>query len=120
MAEQSEEKQAPSEWVKIVSRNDGHTFIVPREVAMTSGFLRHTFDPEGGFMEGTQNVCILEERHVDSRAVAIIVEKVMEYLSHKHLYGKADAREEIPDFQERIPPDIALELLMAADFLESA
>lgn len=112
MAEQSEEKQAPSEWVKIVSRNDGHTFIVPREVAMTSGFLRHTFDPEGGFMEGTQNVCILEER-------AIIVEKVMEYLSHKHLYGKADAREEIPDFQERIPPDIALELLMAADFLET-
>ena len=37
----------------------------------------------------------------------------MEYLSHKHLYGKADAREEIPDFQERIPPDIALELCVS-------
>lgn len=41
---------------------------------------------------------------------AIIVEKVMEYLAHKHLYGKATGRDEIPDFQERIPPDIALEL----------
>jgi hypothetical protein len=34
----------------------------------------------------------------------------MEYLAHKHLYAKAGAREEIPDFQERIPADIALEL----------
>lgn len=41
---------------------------------------------------------------------AIIVEKVMEYLSHKHLYGKAGPREEIPDFQDRIVPEIALEL----------
>ena len=34
----------------------------------------------------------------------------MEYLAHKHLYAKAGPREEIPDFQERIPADIALEL----------
>jgi transcription elongation factor B subunit 1 len=38
------------------------------------------------------------------------VEKVMEYLSYKHLYGKAGQREEIPDFQDRIIADIALEL----------
>ena len=34
----------------------------------------------------------------------------MEYLGYKHLYAKAAPRDEIPDFQERIPPDIALEL----------
>ena len=72
MAGNPEEKQALSEWVKIVSRTDGHTFIVPREVAMTSGFLRHTFDPEGGFMEGTQNICVLEERLVASCVVSAL------------------------------------------------
>ncbi|KAG8818637.1 hypothetical protein FRC19_010424, partial [Serendipita sp. 401] len=110
MAE-GEDKNKPSEWVKVVSKRDGHSFIVPREVAMVSGFLRNTFDPEHNFMEGAENTCTVDER-------AIIVEKVMEYLCHKHLYGKAGARDEIPDFEERIPPDIALELLMAADFLE--
>lgn len=35
----------------------------------------------------------------------------MEYLAHKHYYTtKADKNVSIPDFQERIPPEIALEL----------
>lgn len=48
------------------------------------------------------------------RTRAIIIEKAMEYLAHKHLYGKAGPRDEVPDFQERIPPDIALELWVSA------
>ncbi|KIM27865.1 hypothetical protein M408DRAFT_329796 [Serendipita vermifera MAFF 305830] len=111
MAEDSEQAKQ-SDWVKIISKRDGHSFIVPRDVAMGSGFLRNSFNPEAGFLEGTQNTCEVDDR-------AIIVEKVMEYLAHKNLYAKAGPREEIPDFQERIPPDIALELLMAADFLEA-
>jgi transcription elongation factor B subunit 1 len=61
MAEKTSDKKS-SEWVKIVSRRDGHSFIVPRDVAMISGFLKNTFDPEGGFVEGTQNTCVVEER----------------------------------------------------------
>jgi elongin-C len=63
MAEDSEQnKQA--DWVKIVSKRDGHSFIVPRDVAMGSGFLRNTFDPEAGFVEGTQNTCVVDERYL--------------------------------------------------------
>lgn len=53
----------PSEWVKIVSKQDGHSFIVPRDVAMGSGFLRNTFDPEAGFSEVTHNTCTVDERY---------------------------------------------------------
>jgi len=62
MAEDSEQAKQ-TEWVKIVSKRDGHSFIVPRDVAMGSGFLRNTFDPEAGFVEGTQNTCIVDERY---------------------------------------------------------
>lgn len=58
------EKQKPSEWVKIVSKQDGHSFIVPREVAMGSGFLRNTFDVEAGFTEVQANTCTINERLV--------------------------------------------------------
>ncbi len=39
-----------------------------------------------------------------------VVEKLCEYLAYKSLYGQASAKEEIPDFGERIAPEIALEL----------
>ncbi len=39
-----------------------------------------------------------------------VVEKLCEYLAHKSLYGQTSAKEEIPDFIERIAPEVALEL----------
>lgn len=41
---------------------------------------------------------------------AAVTEKVMEYLVFKAQYDKATTKEEIPDFQERIVPELALEL----------
>lgn len=41
---------------------------------------------------------------------AVIVEKLCEYLSYKSLYESAKKNEEIPDFQERVYPEISLEL----------
>jgi elongin-C len=117
MATEDTEKK-PAEWIKIISKQDGHSFILPRDVAMGSGFLRNTFDAEAGFSEVTHNTCTVDERYASIGRVffslmlpsAIILEKVIEYLGHKHLYGTPGNKEEIPDFQERIPPDIALEL----------
>lgn len=40
---------------------------------------------------------------------AVVVEKVLEYLTYKRLF-EAGGREEIPDFGQRIPPEIVLEL----------
>jgi len=38
------------------------------------------------------------------------VQKVVEYLAHKTQFMNAKSNEEIPDFADRIPPEIALEL----------
>ena len=40
----------------------------------------------------------------------MVLEKVCEYLLFKQRYENADGKEVVPDFQERIPPEIALEL----------
>jgi transcription elongation factor B subunit 1 len=63
MAAESSKKK-PSEWVKIVSKNDGHSFIVPRDVAMVSGFLRDSLHPDAGFSESSENTCNVDERYV--------------------------------------------------------
>jgi elongin-C len=39
-----------------------------------------------------------------------VTEKLVEYLAYKATYEKAPQDEEIPDFLERIEPEIALEL----------
>ncbi|TIA96457.1 hypothetical protein E3P94_03328 [Wallemia ichthyophaga] len=49
----------------------------------------------------------------------VVLEKVCEYLLFKQRYESVDNKETVPDFQERIPPEIALELLVAADYLQT-
>ena len=39
-----------------------------------------------------------------------MVEKLCEYLQYKSTYENAPPRDDIPDFTERIPPEVALEL----------
>lgn len=38
------------------------------------------------------------------------MEKLCEYMAHKSTYEHAGPRDEVPEFTERIPPEIALEL----------
>ncbi|CAL1710686.1 unnamed protein product [Somion occarium] len=64
------------------------------------------------FAEAAMNTCRLEER-------GIVVEKLLEYLAYKSTFESAPKKEDIPDFMERIAPEIALELLMAADYYDS-
>ncbi|KAH8109428.1 POZ domain-containing protein [Phellopilus nigrolimitatus] len=96
-------------WVKLVSV-DGFSFVVQRRVAMGSGTLKGMLESE--FTESISSTCNINER-------GIVVEKMLEYLMYKKLYETAGPREDIPDFQERIIPEIALELLMAADYYET-
>jgi hypothetical protein len=63
------------------------------------------------FMESSSNSCEVPHR-------GIIVAKVLEYLAFKVQYKDATAKDYVPDFAERIEPEIALEVLMAADYLE--
>ena len=43
-----------------------------------------------------------------------IVEKVVEYLAHKAQYQNAGVKDDVPDFSERIPPELALELCVSS------
>lgn len=63
------------------------------------------------FMESTSLTCEIPHR-------GIIVAKVLEYLSFKVQYKDATTKDYVPDFADRIEPEIALEVLMAADYLE--
>ena len=51
------------------------------------------------------------QRSFLSSARPIVTEKVLEYLAYKTTYENAGPKEDIPDFYERVMPELALELL---------
>ncbi|TCD65373.1 hypothetical protein EIP91_002737 [Steccherinum ochraceum] len=107
---QSSSTASSEEWVRILS-NDGFSYLVKRKVATASGTLKNMLSTESNFAEAASNTCPMSER-------GIIVEKLCEYLTFKTLYEKVPPKEDIPDFMERLAPEIALELLMAADYYD--
>ncbi|TKY85142.1 hypothetical protein EX895_006222 [Sporisorium graminicola] len=102
---------APTQWVTLVSE-DGYRFLVESTVVMISPTLKLMLSTGegGGFAEGESNTARLQIR-------GEVLEKVIEYLHFNAKYAAA-ANTEVPDFKNRIPPAISIELLMAADFLE--
>jgi transcription elongation factor B subunit 1 len=106
-------EESDMEWIRITSE-EGFSFMIRRKVANTSGTLKNMIlGGSGAFSEGNTKVCHIQER-------PIIVEKMCEYMTFKAHYEKAGPKEEIPvqEFMDRIPPEIALELLLAADYYE--
>ncbi|KAJ8456647.1 hypothetical protein ONZ45_g18638 [Pleurotus djamor] len=102
-----------SEWIRITSRN-GFSYLAKRSVVDASGTLKNMLDADSSFQEGLSKVCPIDER-------PIIVEKLIEYMAFKAHYQKAGPKEDVPvqEFIERIPPELVLELLLAADYQES-
>ncbi|KAI8999301.1 hypothetical protein HDU85_006085 [Gaertneriomyces sp. JEL0708] len=96
-----------SETVKLISA-DGFEFVIDRKCAMASGTIKNMLSSPGQFTESVQNT-------VNFRDIkAVILEKVCKYLYYKVRYTNSTSQ--IPEFA--IEPEIALELLMAADFLD--
>ncbi|EOR03676.1 Elongin-C [Wallemia ichthyophaga EXF-994] len=92
--------------------SDEFSFIIPKPVALKAGMLADMLGEDSAFSESMSNTCNLDIR-------GVVLEKVCEYLLFKQRYESVDNKETVPDFQERIPPEIALELLVAADYLQS-
>ncbi|KAK4967583.1 hypothetical protein LTR28_002527 [Elasticomyces elasticus] len=88
-------KAGSSEYITLVS-NDGFEFKIQRSSACISGMIKRMLDP---------NV---------SRHSGIVLEKVCEYFYYNEKYK--DSRD-VPDMD--FPPELCLELLMAADFLDT-
>ncbi|KAF9559980.1 POZ domain-containing protein [Agrocybe pediades] len=101
-----------SEWVRLQS-TDGFSYLVKRKVIQASGTIRNMLDPQSGYAEAISKICEIRER-------GIIVEKLVEYMSFKtyHETAKDEISVNLNEFLERIPPEIVLELLLAADYQE--
>jgi len=96
-----------SEYVKLIS-SDGYEFIIKREYAMTSGTIKSMLSGPCNFDERETNEVFFRE--IPSHVLA----KVCQYFIYKNRYTNSSL--EIPEFE--ITPEIALELLMAANFLD--
>ena len=93
--------------VKLIS-SDGHEFIVKREHALTSETIKTMLSGPGHFAENKTN-------EVNFREIPLhVLSKVCMYFTYKIQY--TNSSEEIPEFP--IAPEIPLELLMAANFLD--
>lgn len=87
--------------------SDGFQFIVSRDAALISGTLKGMLNVDSAFQEAETNRIKLHE--LDSR----LLEKVVEYLYYNLKYQN---EVDVPEFD--IPTEMALELLVAADFLD--
>lgn len=94
-------------FVKLVS-SDGHEFIVRRELAFLSGTIKAMLSGPGQYSEHETNE--VHFREIPSH----VLMKVCQYFSYKERYSNSST--EIPEFP--IMPEVALELLMAANFLD--
>ncbi|KAF8904956.1 BTB/POZ protein [Mucidula mucida] len=109
--EMSGSADSANDWVRIIS-SDGFAFVVKRSIANISGTIRNSLDMESGFAEASAKTYTATDR-------GLIVQKLIEYMCFKAHYQHSK-KEEVPihEFIERIPPEIVLELLLAADYLD--
>ncbi|KZF19413.1 POZ domain-containing protein [Xylona heveae TC161] len=101
------QQQPSSDYVTLVSC-DGYEFVVRRSCACVAGALRRMLDPNSSFNEAVTGRAVLENIN------GIVLEKVCEYFYYNE--KNKDARD-VPDMD--IPPELCLELLMAADYLNT-
>lgn len=94
-------------YIRLISQ-DGHEFIIKRDYALISVTIKAMLDGPGQFAENESNQ--VNFREIPSH----VLEKVCQYFTYKIKYTNSST--EIPDFP--IAPEIALELLMAANFLD--
>ena len=114
-------------YVKLIS-SDHHEFIIKREHALTSGTIKAMLSGPGMFslihdwyflipalISTTGQFAENETNEVHFREIpSHVLQKVCQYFTYKVRYTNSST--EIPEFP--IAPEIALELLMAANFLD--
>ena len=116
-------KSEESEYVKLISE-DGHEFYIKREYAITSGTIRAMLSGKitflfnillTSFILGPGDFTEKENNEVNFREIpSHVLQKVCHYFMYKVRY--TNSSNEIPEFT--IAPEVALELLMAANFLD--
>ncbi|KAG1463106.1 hypothetical protein G6F56_005361 [Rhizopus delemar] len=96
-----------TEYVKLIS-SDGFEFVIHREAAVCSGTIKNMLCGPVQFRESVENEITFRD------IKAVILDVVCRYLYYKWFYEGSTT--EIPEF--KVDPEIVLEVLMTADFLE--
>ena len=91
-------------FIKLISKDD-HEFYIDKRCAMVSGTIRAMLD--GQFAESRGEIRLPE---ISTK----VLEKIVQYLYYKVRYTNSSQR--VPNFD--IEPEIALELLIASNFLD--
>ncbi|UJR25378.1 hypothetical protein I4U23_006726 [Adineta vaga] len=94
-------------YVKLIS-SDGHEFYIKRDLALMSQTIRAMLSGPGQYAENETN--IIHFRSISSQVLA----RICSYFAYKARYSNSAI--EIPEFP--IAPENALEILMAANFLD--
>ncbi|KAF9741066.1 hypothetical protein PMIN06_008121 [Paraphaeosphaeria minitans] len=102
----SVESKPTSAYVTLVS-NDGYEFKILRDAACIAGTIKKAFDQSSGFREVSENRMELPTIN------GVVLEKVCEYLYYNQKHAES---KDVPDLE--IPPELCLELLIAADYLD--
>mmetsp|Transcript_24582 Transcript_24582/g.49826 ORF Transcript_24582/g.49826 Transcript_24582/m.49826 type:complete len:101 (-) Transcript_24582:412-714(-) len=96
-----------NDYVTLISA-EGFEFVIERRCALMSGTIKAMLTGPAHFSESKENTVTFPE--ISTR----ILEKVVEYFHYKVRWSHSS---EVPEF--KIEPEIALELLMAANFLDT-
>mmetsp|Transcript_22082 Transcript_22082/g.72728 ORF Transcript_22082/g.72728 Transcript_22082/m.72728 type:complete len:101 (-) Transcript_22082:41-343(-) len=96
-----------NDYVTLISA-EGFEFVIERRCALMSGTIKAMLSGPATFMESQENTVTFPEISTP------ILEKVVEYFYYKVRYAQSS---DIPEF--KIEPENALELLMAANFLDA-
>lgn len=99
----------PKNTVKLVSA-EGFEFVIDYKAACVSTTIRNMLSSQGSFTETELGEVKFPEISTP------ILEKVCQYFYYKLRYQNATTKN-IPEF--KVQPEIALELLMAANFLDT-
>uniref|UniRef100_A0A0K0EJY0 Elongin-C n=1 Tax=Strongyloides stercoralis TaxID=6248 RepID=A0A0K0EJY0_STRER len=94
-------------YVKLVS-SDNHKFYLPKDLVMASGTIKAMLSGPGTYNENECNVVHFKE------LPSHVLQKVCYYFLYKARY--TNSASEIPEF--KVEPEMSLELLMAANFLD--
>jgi hypothetical protein len=88
--------------------NDGYQFVVEKRTAMISKTIRNIMYGAGNFEE-------LQTKQIRLPVRAIVLERIIQYWHYRSQYS--DHIDQLPTFD--IDPKMAIELLQAADYLQS-
>ncbi|EEP79795.1 predicted protein [Uncinocarpus reesii 1704] len=104
------------EFVTLTS-NDGFDYVISRSAACISGTIRRMLDPANNFSEAVSGRCVLENMKFVHHAPydAPYWAKIRLTLSSKWCCPR-ESQANVPDMD--IPPELCLELLLAADYLD--